>query len=289
MKATKNIPTNEATAPKWVAYYRVSTKKQGLGLEAQRARVEAAAAEAGANIVMEIEEKESGKECSRPGLNKALAEARKHGAIVCVAKHDRLSRDLSFAAELVFNSGLQFNILSLPPEATTSQLLFGVYFGLAAEEAKLISERTSAALQALKAKGVKLGCPASVEMQVMREHFAEQVRKENPGMDEKEVMKQVKIITINNVDYQNLVIICCPKEMRAAADEAKRRKAAENPKNVAAANEIRRYLREHTDRKERGLQRIADHLTAGGYYTSRGVFHTAKSVDLLCKRYDIAR
>ncbi len=245
MKATKNIPTNEAAAPKWVAYYRVSTKKQGLGLEAQRARVEAAAAEAGATIVMEIEEKESGKECSRPGLNKALAEARKQGAIICVAKHDRLSRDLSFAAELVFKSGLQFNILNLPPEATTDQLLFGVYFGLAEKEAKLISERTTAALAALKAKGVKLGRPDAATS-----------------------------IT---------------DEMRAAADEAKRRKADENPNNIAAANEIRRYLREHTDRKERGLQKIADHLTAGGYYTSRGVFHTAKSVDLLCKRYDIAR
>ena len=38
--------TNETTAPKWVAYYRVSTKRQGLGLEAQRARVEAADKEA---------------------------------------------------------------------------------------------------------------------------------------------------------------------------------------------------------------------------------------------------
>lgn len=151
--------TNITTSTKWIAYYRVSTKRQGLGLEAQRARVEAAAKEAGAMIVAEVEEKESGKECSRPGLNKAIAMARKHGATITVAKHDRLSRDLSFAAELVFKSGLSFNILNLPPEATTDQLLFGVYFGLAAKEAKLISERTSAALQALKAKGVKLGRP----------------------------------------------------------------------------------------------------------------------------------
>lgn len=245
MRATTNNPTNEATAPKWVAYYRVSTKKQGLGLEAQRARVEAAAAEAGANIVMEIEEKESGKECSRPGLNKALAEARRNGAIVVVAKHDRLSRDLAFATDLVFKSGVKFNILNLSPEALQSYVVFAAYYSLAAEEAKLISERTTAALQALKAKGVKLGRPDAATS-----------------------------IT---------------DEMRAAADEAKRRKADENPNNVAAANEIRRYLREHTDRKERGLQKIADHLTAGGYYTSRGVFHTAKSVDLLCKRYEIAR
>lgn len=243
MKATNTTPT--ASPTKWVAYYRVSTKRQGLGLEAQRARVQAAADEHGATIVAEIEEKESGKECNRPQLNKALAEARKHGATIAVAKHDRLSRDLSFAADLVFKSGINFAILNLPDEAMTDPLLFGVYFGMAMREAQLISERTTAALAALKAKGVKLGRPNAAES-----------------------------IT---------------PDMRAAAAEVNRRKANENPNNIAAANEIRRYLHDHTNPKERGLQRIADHLTAGGYYTARGVYHTAKSVDLLCKRFGIDR
>ena len=101
--------------------------------------------------ISEIEEKESGKECNRPELNKALAEARRHGATIAVAKHDRLSRDLSFAAELVFKSGVKFEILNLPPEAMTDKLLFGVYFGLAAQEAQMISDRTKSALAALKA------------------------------------------------------------------------------------------------------------------------------------------
>lgn len=237
---------NDLTAaPKWVAYYRVSTKRQGLGIDAQRARVHAAAAESGAEIIAEIEEKESGKEKNRPELNRALAEARRHGATIVVAKHDRLSRDLSFAAELVFKSGLKFEILNLAPEAMTDPLMFGVYFGLAAREAQLISERTKAALAALSAKGVKLGRPDAA-------------KSITPGM-------------------------------RAAAAEVNRRKANENPNNVASANEIRRYLAAHTDRRERSLQSIADHLTASGYYTSRGVYHTAKSVDLLCKRYCIER
>lgn len=158
MNTTTTTATTK-TAPKWMAYYRVSTKGQGLGLEAQRAIVERAAEEAGATIVGEIEEKESGKECSRPGLNRALATARKAGAIVVVAKHDRLSRDLGFASNMVFKSGIGFNILNLPSEAMTDPLLFGVYFGMAMREAQLISERTTAALQALKAKGVKLGNP----------------------------------------------------------------------------------------------------------------------------------
>lgn len=232
-----------ATAEKWVAYYRVSTKRQNLGLDAQRARVQAAAAAQGAEIIAEIEEKESGRECNRKGLNRAMAEARRHGATIAVAKHDRLSRDLAFAAEMVFKSGIAFKILNLPAEAMTDKLLFAVYFGLAAQEAQLISERTKAALSALKAKGVKLGRP-------------------------------------------NAVIT---DEMRAAAKQKLQSKAAENPNNTAAANEIRRYFAEQTDRKARTLQATADHLNEFGYYTSRGVYHTAKSVALLCQRYGIMR
>lgn len=232
-------------SPKWVAYYRVSTKRQNLGLDAQRLRVQAAAAAQGATIIAEISEKESGRECNRPELNRAMAEARRHGASIAVAKHDRLSRDLAFAAELIFKSGLSFVILNLPKEAMTDKLLFAVYFGLAAQEAQLISERTKAALAALKAKGVKLGRPNAADS-----------------------------IT---------------EDMRQAAYDTNRRKAAENPNNIAAANEIRRYFAEHTARSARTLQATADHLNELGYYTSRGVYHTAKSVDLICHRYGIAR
>ena len=241
----KKTTDTTATAEKWIAYYRVSTKRQNLGLDAQRARVQAAAAAQGAEIIAEIEEKESGRECNRQGLNRAMAEARRHGAIIAVAKHDRLSRDLAFAAEMVFKSGIAFKILNLPAEAMTDKLLFAVYFGLAAQEAQMISDRTKAALSALKAKGVQLGRPNAAES-----------------------------IT---------------DDMRAAASEARRRKAAENPNNIAAAAEIRRYLANHAERRERTLQSIANHLTSTGVYTSRGVYHTAKSVDILCHRYGIAR
>ena len=159
----KKTTDTTATAEKWIAYYRVSTKRQNLGLDAQRARVQAAAAAQGAEIIAEIEEKESGRECNRQGLNRAMAEARRHGATIAVAKHDRLSRDLAFAAEMVFKSGIAFKILNLPAEAMTDKLLFAVYFGLAAQEAQLISDRTKAALSALKAKGVQLGRPNAAE------------------------------------------------------------------------------------------------------------------------------
>ena len=164
---------NTDNAPKIVAYYRVSTKKQGLGLDAQRALVEAYAAAHGAEIVKEVEEKESGKEDNRPGLNRALALSRRHRAALVVAKADRLSRDLSFAAQIFFHSGLKVVALNLPEEALTDALLFGVYFGLAQQEAKLISTRTKAALAALKAQGVKLGAPNAQFTPEMRAAAAE--------------------------------------------------------------------------------------------------------------------
>lgn len=233
--------TSEASALNWVAYYRVSTQKQGLGLEAQRARIERAAREAGAVIVAEVEEKESGKECNRPGLNKAMATARKHNAVIVVAKHDRLSRDLAYAASLVFKSGLRFNILNLPQEAQTDPLLFGVYFGLADKEAKMISERTKAALEALKTKGVKLGNPNGAEAM------------------QSEAVKE-------------------------RAREARKRKADENPNNIAASNEMKRFVASG----KKTLQQIADHLNEQGYYTSTGREQTRKSVQLLAQRYSIS-
>lgn len=149
----------DTTAPKWIAYVRRSTGKQGITLTAQLDRIEAAAKEAGADIIATIEETESGKEADRKGIKKAMAMARKHNGIVVVAKYDRLSRDLTFASNAVFHSGVNFNILGFPAEAMTDPLLFGVYFGMAMKEAQLISERTKAALAAKKSQGVKLGNP----------------------------------------------------------------------------------------------------------------------------------
>ncbi len=150
------------TTNKIIAYYRVSTKRQGLGLEAQRAAVMEYAAANNLDIVDEVSEKESGKEDERPGLNLAIAKARKNRATLVAAKVDRISRDISFAAKVFFKSGINVVALNLPAEAT-EPLIFSVYFGLAQQEAKMISERTKAALKARKEQGVKLGRPDARE------------------------------------------------------------------------------------------------------------------------------
>lgn len=140
---------------KYIAYYRVSTKKQGLGLSAQRERVMAfIEQEQSAILVNEYEEKESGKEDYRPQLQKALEECKREDAVLIVAKLDRLSRRVSFIFALK-ECAVRFRALDLPE--TCDVLTLAIYSGLAEQERNLISQRTKAALAALKERGVKLG------------------------------------------------------------------------------------------------------------------------------------
>lgn len=150
-----------------VAYYRVSTARQGesgLGLEAQRAKVQQLAAERGACVVAEFVEVESGRKADRPQLAAALAEARRLGAAVAVAKLDRLSRDcelvLRLSREAETNGMGGFLFCDLPEiDATTAagRLVLSLMGSIAEFEARRISERTRDALAAAKARGVKLG------------------------------------------------------------------------------------------------------------------------------------
>lgn len=156
MQSNNTTTTNQAAAS-YVAYYRVSTKKQGLGLEAQQANVQAFISQQGAALVAEFSEKESGKRSDRPKLDEALQLCKQTGAVLLVAKLDRLSRNVSFIFSLR-DSGVKFQALDLPEFNTLS---LGIFASMAQHERELISSRTKAALQALKQKGVKLGAPAA--------------------------------------------------------------------------------------------------------------------------------
>jgi DNA invertase Pin-like site-specific DNA recombinase len=141
---------------KVIAYFRVSTKKQGidgLGMDGQRAAVEQYAKQNGCRTLAAYTEVESGKRSDRPELAKALAHAKSAKAILVVAKLDRLSRNVAFLSALM-ESGVEF-ICGDNPNAT--RLTIHILAAVAEDEARRISERTKTALAAAKRRGVKLG------------------------------------------------------------------------------------------------------------------------------------
>jgi DNA invertase Pin-like site-specific DNA recombinase len=146
----------------YIAYFRVSTTRQGesgLGLEAQRESVRRflASQHAGAEqSVGEFTEVESGKRSTnRPQLQAALTECRKLKATLVIAKLDRLARNVHFISGLM-EAGIEFVAVDMPQ---ANKLTVHIMAAMAEFEAKAISERTKAALAALKARGTQLGNP----------------------------------------------------------------------------------------------------------------------------------
>lgn len=138
----------------FVSYYRVSTARQGasgLGLDAQRAAVMAYTR--GSEIVAEFTEVESGKRADRPQLAAAIAYAKRHKAILVIAKLDRLARDVHVISGLM-KSGVEFVATDLP---MANKLTIHIMAAMAEHEAEMISERTKKALAAAKVRGTKLG------------------------------------------------------------------------------------------------------------------------------------
>jgi DNA invertase Pin-like site-specific DNA recombinase len=141
---------------KAVAYYRVSTARQGqsgLGLEAQRQAVRAFLDGNGWPPVAEFTEVESGRNNARPELQKALAACKLYGATLVIAKLDRLSRNAAFLLTLR-DSGVAFKAADMPE---ADSFTVGIFALLAQKEREIISQRTKAALAQSKARGVKLG------------------------------------------------------------------------------------------------------------------------------------
>ncbi len=138
---------------KAIAYYRVSTAKQGasgLGLEAQKSAVEAMCAARGWEIVAPpYTEIESGKRNDRPALTEAIRRAQLTGARLVIAKLDRLSRNAAFLLTLR-DSGVDFVAADMPDAC---RLTVGILAMVAEQEREAISARTKAALAAAKARG----------------------------------------------------------------------------------------------------------------------------------------
>ena len=146
---------------RFVAYYRVSTDKQGrsgLGLEGQREAVRSYLNSGNWSLADEVTEVESGKRNDRPELDRALGLCRLYGATLVVAKLDRLARNVAFISKLM-ESGVDFVAVDFPQ---ANRLTVHILAAVAEHEAAMISARTKAALNAAKARGVKLGNPANL-------------------------------------------------------------------------------------------------------------------------------
>jgi DNA invertase Pin-like site-specific DNA recombinase len=151
-------------SPSFVAYYRVSTDRQGasgLGLDAQHATVGAYVASVHGTIDASFQEIESGNHNDRPQLALALAACRARRAILVIAKLDRLARDTAFLLSVVrgADAGVAFCDLPQLPPGPAGKFILTLFAAVAELERGLISQRTKAALAVAKARGVKLGSP----------------------------------------------------------------------------------------------------------------------------------
>ncbi len=138
----------------YVAYYRVSTERQGqsgLGLEAQRKAVLDHLN--GGTLLDSFTEVESGRRNDRPELAKALDLCRRRKATLVIAKLDRLARNVAFIANLM-DANVEIVAVDMPQ---ANRLTLHIMAAMAEHEAQAVSQRTKAALQATKDRGRKLG------------------------------------------------------------------------------------------------------------------------------------
>lgn len=177
---------------KFIAYYRVSTQKQGqsgLGLEAQQKAVSDYLNGGDWELLNEFTEVETGKGADalskRPQLRAAIDACKKQKATLVIAKLDRLARNVHFVSGLI-ESGIDFVAADMPQ---ANKVMIQMHAVMSEWERDQISARTKAALSAAKARGVVLGAagaanlkPCLEERQRAADDFAERLRGVIDGM-----------------------------------------------------------------------------------------------------------
>lgn len=177
---------------KFIAYYRVSTAKQGesgLGLEAQESSVLSYLNGGEWELLDSFHEVETGKGSNaldrRPQLKAALHACKKHGATLIIAKLDRLARNVHFVSGLL-EAEVEFVAADMPH---ANKVMIQMHAVMSEWERDQISTRTKAALAAAKARGVQLGKagptnlkPNIEERKLAAQAFAEKLRGQFHGM-----------------------------------------------------------------------------------------------------------
>ena len=200
----------------YIAYYRVSTQRQGssgLGLDAQKSDVQRFTQNCTDCILSEYTDIESGKNNNRPKLIEAIAEAKRTNSKLLIAKLDRLSRNAAFIF-LLRDSGVDFVCVDMPD---ANHMTISIMAILAEDERRRISERTSKALQELKARGVKLGTDNFSNPVVQAKATATKKLKaatnQNVSRARKYIIKISRLYSLDNVRF---TLKACANELNEA-------------------------------------------------------------------------
>lgn len=198
---------------KYVAYYRVSTKRQNLGLDAQKNTVMNYINTINGNLINSFEEKESGKCDNRSELIKAIDYCKTNKATLIIAKLDRLSRNVSFIFALK-DSGVNFYCCDIP-ECNT--LTLGIFATIAQSERETISSRTKLALQAKKEMGIKLGAPNANITNEMRFKSAQAIKnKADNNFNNKRAYTVISSLSERNMSLQSIANYLNENEFRTS-------------------------------------------------------------------------
>lgn len=165
-------------------------------MSAQRTAVEKYVSSQNGIILNEYTEIETGtNKRERVEIHKAIQQAKDGGAVLIIAKLDRLARNVSFVSSLM-DAGIKFLAVDMP---SANNFTIHIFSALAEQEAKLISSRTRLALAELKKKGVKLGNPKNLTNEARAKGV--QAIKDNATTNDR------------NRQAQSIIINCKEKEM----------------------------------------------------------------------------
>ncbi len=199
---------------KYVAYYRVSTTKQGksgLGIEAQKRAVAETTKNCNDCIIAEFEEHESGKNNDRPKLKVALKLCGDTGATLVIAKLDRLSRNAAFILTLIEKSKTAkkpFKILFCD-NPNIDETMLGMMSIFAQHERKIMSERQIAAYESKRLRGVKIGNVESLTLEVRQKGIEakRQYRAQNEDlMNAKEQIRNCILLAKGTLTANDIVL-----------------------------------------------------------------------------------
>lgn len=188
----------------YIAYYRVSTQKQGrsgLGLDSQKTAVMRFVGSKD-NLIESYTDVESGKNNNRPNLLKAIEHCRAENSILLIAKLDRLSRNAAFIFTLR-DTGVKFTAIDMPE---ANSVTIGIMAVLAQDERERISQRTKIALSELKEKGIKLGTPKNLTSRARKKGLEARLRYANEDENNKKAGEFIISLRKNGMSFYAITI-----------------------------------------------------------------------------------